>query len=129
MITLQNYSFFLKKQKITSSFTNIYANFAVRITNKINLFRDYICKEPPANWEQFFKELENRCKPMKAPQKKYTLLQIPAGNKELQRIILTNHRDYTTVPDPYYGDYSDFELVITLLEDACQGLLKTLIQP
>ena len=60
------------------------------ITNKINLFRDYICKEPPANWEQFFKELENRCKPMKAPQKKYTLLQIPAGNKELQRIILTD---------------------------------------
>lgn len=97
MITLQNYSFFLKKQKITSSFTNIYANFAVRITNKINLFRDYICKEPPANWEQFFKELENRCKPMKAPQKKYTLLQIPAGNKELQRIILTDPtiRKYT----------------------------------
>ena len=26
---------------------------------------------------------------------------------------LTHHREYTTVPDPYYGDYSDFELVIT----------------
>ncbi len=38
--------------------------------------------------------------------------------------FLTSHREYTTVPDPYYGDYSDFELVITLLEDACQGLLK-----
>ena len=33
--------------------------------------------------------------------------------------FLTHHREYTTVPDPYYGDYSDFELVITLLEDAC----------
>jgi len=39
---------------------------------------------------------------------------------------LTRHREYTTVPDPYYGDESDFELVITLLEDACQGLLEAL---
>lgn len=40
--------------------------------------------------------------------------------------FLTSHREYTTVPDPYYGDYSDFELVIILLEDACQGLLDEL---
>lgn len=39
---------------------------------------------------------------------------------------LTHHRKYTTVPDPYYGDYSDFELVIELLEDACQGLLDSI---
>lgn len=42
--------------------------------------------------------------------------------------FLTSHREYTTVPDPYYGDESDFELVITLLEDACQGLLDELSQ-
>ena len=42
--------------------------------------------------------------------------------------FLTHHREYTTVPDPYYGDYSDFELVITLLEDACQGLLNSLVE-
>ena len=41
--------------------------------------------------------------------------------------FLTNHREYTTVPDPYYGDYSDFELVITLLEDACQELLNSIM--
>ena len=41
--------------------------------------------------------------------------------------FLTHHREYTTVPDPYYGDYSDFELVITLLEDTCQGLLDNII--
>ncbi len=40
--------------------------------------------------------------------------------------FLTSHREYTTVPDPYYGDYSDFELVITLLEDACESLLNHL---
>lgn len=39
---------------------------------------------------------------------------------------LTHHREYTTVPAPYYGDYSDFELVIELLEDACQGLLDSI---
>lgn len=41
--------------------------------------------------------------------------------------FLTNHREYTTVPDPYYGDYSDFELVITLLEEACQELLNSIM--
>lgn len=40
--------------------------------------------------------------------------------------FLKKHREYSTVPDPYYGDDGDFELVITLLEDACQGLLDEL---
>ncbi len=30
---------------------------------------------------------------------------------------------YDHVPDPYYGGDSGFELVLDLLEDACQGLL------
>ena len=42
--------------------------------------------------------------------------------------FLSEHREYTTVPDPYYGDESDFELVVTLLEDACQGLLRTIAE-
>ena len=41
--------------------------------------------------------------------------------------FLTTHREYTSVPDPYYSDYSDFELVITLLEDACQELLNSIM--
>lgn len=40
--------------------------------------------------------------------------------------FLASHREHTTIPDPYYGGYSDFELVVTLLEDACQGLLASL---
>jgi len=35
----------------------------------------------------------------------------------------TNNR-YTSVPDPYYGETRDYELVIDILEDACEGLLK-----
>lgn len=40
--------------------------------------------------------------------------------------FLQQHRGYTTVPDPYYGDEADFELVITLLEDALEGLLNSI---
>lgn len=38
--------------------------------------------------------------------------------------FLNSHRNYTTIPDPYYGGEEDFELVITLLEDALEGLLR-----
>ncbi|WP_294079796.1 low molecular weight protein-tyrosine-phosphatase [Proteiniphilum sp. UBA5384] len=33
---------------------------------------------------------------------------------------------YDHVPDPYYGGASGFELVLDLLEDACEGLLQTI---
>ena len=32
--------------------------------------------------------------------------------------------NHTSVPDPYYGGAAGFELVLDLLEDACEGLLK-----
>ncbi len=32
---------------------------------------------------------------------------------------------YTEVPDPYYGGDEGFELVLDLLEDACEGLLES----
>jgi len=31
---------------------------------------------------------------------------------------------HDSVPDPYYGGSSGFELVLDILEDACQGLLR-----
>lgn len=33
-------------------------------------------------------------------------------------------RTYTYIPDPYYGTERDFEQVVLLLEDACEGLLE-----
>lgn len=67
------------------------------ITNKIDFFKEYICDDLPANWSQFFENLKKRCKPMKAPQKKYSLLQLPSDDKELQRIVLNDPtvRKYT----------------------------------
>ena len=34
--------------------------------------------------------------------------------------------NYNHIPDPYYGDHKDFELVLDLLEDACGGLIEYL---
>lgn len=33
-------------------------------------------------------------------------------------------KNYVEVPDPYYGDHKDFELVLDLVEDASAGLLQ-----
>ena len=37
--------------------------------------------------------------------------------------------EFTQVPDPYYGGDRGFELVIDLLEDACEHLLKEVTKP
>jgi protein-tyrosine phosphatase len=36
----------------------------------------------------------------------------------------TRYTHYNSVPDPYYGGSDGFELVLDILEDACEGLLK-----
>ncbi len=35
---------------------------------------------------------------------------------------------HSTVPDPYYGDTKDYELVLDLLEDACVGLIDFILK-
>lgn len=39
-----------------------------------------------------------------------------------------HHPNHKSVPDPYYGGDSGFELVIELLEDACRGLLEQIAE-
>ena len=36
---------------------------------------------------------------------------------------MTSHADVSEIPDPYYGDDSDFDYALDLIEDACRGLL------
>lgn len=38
--------------------------------------------------------------------------------------FLRTHPGRKSIPDPYYGSDRDFELVIELLEDACEGLVN-----
>ena len=60
------------------------------------------------------------------------ITRMASSDEEREKVVcmasyLRQHRDYNTVPDPYYGDESDFELVITLLEDAIEGLIEEII--
>ncbi len=55
------------------------------------------------------------------------------GRNDLARIEpITSHcqrLQVREVPDPYYGGEEGFEQVLDLLEDACSGLLASLIKP
>lgn len=49
----------------------------------------------------------------------------------MQKVVLLadylrQHPSYNHIPDPYYGDRKDFELVVDLCEDACATLLDSL---
>ena len=48
-----------------------------------------------------------------------------ADRRKVMRMacFLRHHPGQTSIPDPYYGGESGFELVIELLEDACEGLI------
>jgi len=37
------------------------------------------------------------------------------------------NKTYDHIPDPYYGGAAGFELVLDLLEDACQGLFRSIM--
>jgi protein-tyrosine phosphatase len=63
----------------------------------------------------------------------YDVQQKARNTDDRQKIIklasfLQQHPGQKTVPDPYYGGDKDFELVIELLEDACDGLLRWLLK-
>lgn len=41
----------------------------------------------------------------------------------------TKHKNATSVPDPYYGGEEGFDLALDLIEDGCEGLIKTIAAP
>lgn len=47
-------------------------------------------------------------------------------NKIHRMMEFSRNKLYDHVPDPYYGGASGFELVLDLLEDACDGLLASI---
>lgn len=53
--------------------------------------------------------------------------QIDKIKKMTEFSIKYKHHD--DIPDPYYGGRKGFELVLDLLEDACEGLLNEIIKP
>lgn len=51
---------------------------------------------------------------------------IEAKNKVCKMADFLQESDFTYIPDPYYEGADGFELVLNLLEDACETLLKQL---
>jgi len=47
-------------------------------------------------------------------------------NKIFLMTDFCSNSKYDSVPDPYYGGASGFELVLDILEDACDGLIRKL---
>jgi len=45
-------------------------------------------------------------------------------NKICKITDFSSKEGHDAVPDPYYGGADDFELVLNILEDACEGLLN-----
>ncbi len=50
----------------------------------------------------------------------------PRARVELLMVHARQHPGQTEVPDPYYGAPQDFERVLDLVEDACDGLVADL---
>lgn len=58
-------------------------------------------------------------------------LQRMAGNENDRKKIylmtdFCSNPNHDSVPDPYYGGDAGFELVLDILEDACEGLIRKL---
>lgn len=51
---------------------------------------------------------------------------LESRDKVFRMVDFLQQKDYDHVPDPYYSGASGFELVMDLLEDACEGLLQHL---
>jgi protein-tyrosine phosphatase len=53
------------------------------------------------------------------------------GDEKWKIFKMTDFRkvfNYSSVPDPYQGDEDGYELVLDLLEDACEGLIEKLVR-
>lgn len=60
------------------------------------------------------------------------LLKLARTPEEKHKIVemaaFLTHHNARFIPDPYYGTHQDFEWVIELLEDACDGLFNHLVK-
>jgi protein-tyrosine phosphatase len=50
-----------------------------------------------------------------------------AKQKVCKMTPFAKNKQHSNVPDPYYGGDAGFELVLDILEDACKGLLESLV--
>ncbi|NLY23837.1 MAG: low molecular weight phosphotyrosine protein phosphatase [Bacteroidales bacterium] len=61
----------------------------------------------------------------------HTVKSLVSGKEQADKIHLMTEfsvqfNNHDNIPDPYYGGSTGFELVLDLLEDACEGLLQVI---
>ncbi|MGI6243432.1 MAG: low molecular weight protein-tyrosine-phosphatase [Prevotella sp.] len=61
----------------------------------------------------------------------HAITRMAGSERERRKVVrmttyLKQHPQAISVPDPYYGDGSDFELALDLIEDGCKNLLEEL---
>lgn len=57
------------------------------LNDKITLFRKFVTKEPPANWEKFFHTMTENCSALTKEKTAYKVLRINAGDTALKKLI------------------------------------------
>ena len=59
------------------------------------------------------------------------VIRLARSNDDISKVKLLLEEDTKNddlrVPDPYYGNFSDFEIVFDLIDSACQAIAKKLI--
>lgn len=56
---------------------------------KVDLFKRYVCANPPAVWTRFFEEIVARCDSLQPPETSYKIMRISPDDHDLQRLLLT----------------------------------------
>ena len=58
------------------------------------------------------------------------IIYMGGDKKKVKKMIdyVKDKKGYKEIPDPYYGGYKDFNLVLDLLEDGCKNLIQSLIE-
>ena len=75
-------------------------------------------------------ELTHRARPLReADFERFDRIVVMAGKIHRMAEFCRHSPQWDHVPDPYYEGHEGFELVLDLLEDACEGLLDDLKNP
>lgn len=60
------------------------------VADKVDFFHQYICAEPPGVWTDFFRIIEQRCDPLKAPNESYSVYMVDAADTYLISLLTTD---------------------------------------
>ena len=60
------------------------------VADKVDFFHQYICAEPPGVWTDFFRTIEQRCDPLKAPNESYSVYMVDAADTYLISLLTTD---------------------------------------